>query len=176
MFVDLIVAHFDVIAGALGRKEPQQVLRLCRSCLTNKLPPLLILVASSTLEQVSSEQCIIQAFQRVKSEIDSTSSLVADFSQHKSLMQNIRQEFLYACTLHKLLPASSVPSILGSSPTQSMQPQGHYIKDDLVQQMRTNHARVDHLITEANTMHGNAEPIVQAIVEASSCYLSTHQY
>jgi mediator of RNA polymerase II transcription subunit 5 len=165
MFNDLIVAHFDVIAAVILSEESQQALRLCRSCLTNKLPPLLSLAAESSLEAISSEQCLNQALQQVDSEIASISLATQNSGQHMSLLREIRQEFLFACHLHKLISTTGVTSMLGVSPTQKLPMGGHYVKDDLVQQIRTSHSRADRLVGEVCTMQGNAGHIVHALVE-----------
>jgi mediator of RNA polymerase II transcription subunit 5 len=168
MFHDLIIAHFDVVAAVVLSEESQQTLRLCRSCLTNKLPPLLSLVADSSLETISSEQCINQALQQVDSEIASISLAPPNSAQRMSVLREIRQEFLFACHMHKLISKTGVTSILGVSPTQKQQMSSHYPKDELVQQIRTNHSRADRLVGEVCTMQGNAGHIVQALVEVST--------
>jgi mediator of RNA polymerase II transcription subunit 5 len=175
MFNDLIVAHFDVVAAVVLSEESQQALSLCRSYLTNKLPPLLSLAAESSLEAISSEQCLNQAIQQVDSEIASISSATPNSIQQVSILRDIRQEFLLACHLHRLISTTSVTSILGASPTQKQPTGGHYIKDDLVQQIRTNPSRADRLVGEISTMQGNAGHIVQALVEVRT-ESSLHQY
>jgi mediator of RNA polymerase II transcription subunit 5 len=165
MFNDLVVAHFDVIAAVVLSEESQQALRLCRSYLTNKLPPLLSLAAESSLEPISPEQCLSQALQQVDSEIASISSTTPNSSQHMSLLREVRQEFVLACHLHKLISTNSITSILGASPTQKQPHSSHYVKDDLIHQIRTNHSRADRLIGEVSAMQGNAGTIVQAVIE-----------
>ena len=165
MFHDLVVAHFDVVVAVVLSEESQQTLRLCRSCLTNKLPPLLSLVAESSLEAISSEQCMNQALQEVDSEIASISPAPPNSAQRISLLREIRQEFLLACHMHKLVSKAGVASILGASPTPKQQMGGHYSKDELVQQIRTHPSRADRLVSEVCTMQGNAGYIVQALVE-----------
>jgi mediator of RNA polymerase II transcription subunit 5 len=165
MFNDLVVAHFDVIAAIVLGEESQQALRLCRSYLTSKLPPLLSLAAESSLEPISAEQCLSQALQQVDSEIASISSTTPNSSQHISLLREVRQEFVLACHLHKLISTNSITSILGASPTQKQPHGNHYVKDDLIHQIRTNHSRADRLIGEVSAMQGNAGTIVQALIE-----------
>lgn len=165
MFNDLIVAHFDVVAAVVLSEESQQTLRLCRSYLTNKLPPLLSLAAESSLEAISSEQCLHQALHQVDSEIASISLATQNAAQNISLLREIRQEFLLACHLHKLISTTGVTNMLGVSPTQKQPTGGHYVKDDLVQQIRTSHSRADRLVGEICTMQGNAGHIVQALIE-----------
>ena len=167
MFNDLLVTHFDVVAAVVLSDEPQQALRLCRICLTNKLPPLLSLVAESSLEPISSEHCVSHALQQVDAEIASIATAALNSSQHTSLLREIRQEFLNSCHLHKLISTASLLSMLGVNPAQKQPPGGHYIKDELVQQIRTNHFRVERLVSEIGTSKGNAQPIIQAIVEVS---------
>ena len=165
MFNDLIVAHFDVVAAVVLSEKSQRALRLCRSCLTNKLPPLLSLVAESSLEAISSEQCLNQALQQVDAEIASISSATEDSAQHISLLREIRQEFLLACHSHKLISVTGVTNMLGVSPIQKKPMSGHYLKDDLIQQIKTHHSRADRLVGEVGTMQGNAGHIVQALIE-----------
>jgi mediator of RNA polymerase II transcription subunit 5 len=168
MFSDLVVAHFDIVAADVLSEESQQALRLCRSYLTNKLPPLLSLAAESSLQAISSEQCLIQALQQIDSEIASISLATPNSAQHVSLLREIRQEFLLACHLHKLISIASLTDMMGTSPTQKQPMSGHYVKDDLVQQIRTNHSRAERLVGEVCAMHGNAGHIVQALVEVSN--------
>lgn len=165
MFNDLVVAHFDVVAAVVLSEGSQQVLRLCRSYLTNKLPPLLLLAAESSLDAISSEQCLTQALQQVDSEIASISSLTPNSSQHMSLLRDIRQEFLLACHLHRLISTNSVTSMLGASSPPKQPMSGHYVKDDLVQQIKTNHSRAERLVGEICAMQGNSGHIVQALIE-----------
>lgn len=165
MFNDLILAHFDVVAAMVLNEGSPQALRLCRSCLTNKLPPLLSMVAESSLEAISSEQCINQALQQVDSEIASISLATPNSDQHASLLREIRQEFLFACNLHKLISTARLTNMLGVSPTQKQPAVGHYVKDELVQQIKTNHSRAERLVSEVCSMQGNAGQIVQALVE-----------
>jgi mediator of RNA polymerase II transcription subunit 5 len=165
MFNDLVVVHFDVIAAVVLSEESQQALRLCRSYLTNKLPPLLSLAAESSLEPISSEQCLSQALQQVDSEIASISTATPNSSQYMSLLRDVRQEFVLACHLHKLISTNSITSILGASPTQKQPHGNHYVKDDLIHQIRTNPSRADRLIGEISAMQGNAGTIIQALIE-----------
>src|SRR5205814_2367567 len=122
----------------------------------------------SSLDGISSEQCLNQALQRVDSGITSLSSTTSKASQHISLLREIRQEFLLACHLHKLVSVTALTSILGASALQKQPTVGYYAKDDLVQQIRTNHSRADRLVSEVNVMHGNAGQIVQALIEVGT--------
>jgi mediator of RNA polymerase II transcription subunit 5 len=165
MFIDIIVAMFDVLSNGQARNEGEQAINLYRSFLMNKLPPLLCLISSSSLEPVPVNLCISQALGR----IDLGAFPLSSFDmEQRSSFAGIRQEFLFACALHRLIPESSIEDLLGENPMQTLPSHGLYEKDQLTQQLVSNAERGEQLIGEIELMEGNAGVVVTAVIEVSS--------
>ena len=81
------------------------------------------------------------------------------------MLSEARQDFLFACALHQLIPEASIEGLLGDVPMQSLPESGRYIKSDLVAQCRANMGRLEDLIGELENMDGNAGEIVGTLVE-----------
>lgn len=164
MFIDIIVAAFDVLSNGQARSEGEQAINLYRSFLANRLPPILCLVSTSSLEPVQASLCISQALGR----IDLVAFPLSAYDMGgRSSLAGVRQEFLFACALHRLIPEAGVEDLLGEKPMQSLPPHGLYERDQLVQQISANAQRAEQLIKEIELMEGNAGAIVAAIIEVS---------
>ena len=85
--------------------------------------------------------------------------------QGSSVLSDARQEFLFACASHRLIPESSIERLLGENPMQTLPMGGPYIKHELVSQINANFERASQLIGELESMEGNAGAIVGAITE-----------
>lgn len=83
------------------------------------------------------------------------------------MLSEARQEFLFACALHQLIPEQSIETLLGDVPMQSLPASGRYAKEDLVAQCTANPAKIEELIGELENMEGNAGEIVAALVDVS---------
>lgn len=81
------------------------------------------------------------------------------------MLSEARQEFLFACALHKLIPEQSIERLIGDVPMQSLPEAGKYVKEDLVAQCTANPGRIEELIGELENMEGNAGEIASALVE-----------
>ena len=84
------------------------------------------------------------------------------------MLSEARQEFLFACALHQLIPEQSIEVLLGDVPMQSLPASGRYAKDDLVAQCFANPAKIEEFIGELENMEGNAGEIAAALLEVSS--------
>ena len=175
MFIDLICSVFDILEEANMSNELIQDLTIYHAFLTNKLPPLLLLISTTSLEPISSEQCISQALNQVNAAFLISPRPTLDPSRRHSDDRVIRQRFLFACALHKLLPETSIPKLLGETPTQTPPAHGLFARDDLVAQIKSNPSRVDALIRELGTMEGNSGPIALALVEVKTLIPSASQ-
>ncbi|KAF7503950.1 hypothetical protein GJ744_002975 [Endocarpon pusillum] len=162
MFIDIIVAAFDVLSNGQARSEGEQAINLYRSFLANRLPPILCLISTSSLEPVPVNLCISQALGRI--DLGAFPLSAYDMGGRSSLA-GVRQEFLFACALHRLIPEAGVEDLLGEKPMQSLPSHGLYEKDQLVQQISANAQRAEQLIKEIELMEGNAGAIVAAIIE-----------
>lgn len=87
--------------------------------------------------------------------------------QGNSVLSDVRQEFLFSCALHKLIPESSIERLLGENPMQTLPVGGQYVKHDLVAQISNNPERAEQLLNGIESMDGNAGAIVEAIAEVS---------
>lgn len=141
---------------------------LFRSFLVNKLPTFIaaMLAASIVSLPLPMELCISHALSRLDpNTFPSFSQMFA--MQSNTVLSDVRQEFLFACASHKLIPESSIERLLGENPMQTLPVGGPYNKDDLVSQINANPERAEQLINEIESMEGNAGAIVGAITEVS---------
>nr|A1CGW7.2 RecName: Full=Mediator of RNA polymerase II transcription subunit 5; AltName: Full=Mediator complex subunit 5 [Aspergillus clavatus NRRL 1] len=159
---EIITAAFDVLSNAMYRNESSRTMFLFRSFLVNKLPPFFAAMLASTMVSIPMEMCISQALGRLDPNTFPSFSQMFEM-QGNTVLSDVRQEFLFACASHKLIPESSIERMLGENPMQAL-PVG-YNKDELVSQINTNPERAEQLINEIESMEGNAGAIVGAITE-----------
>ncbi|KAI1953073.1 mediator complex subunit [Ophidiomyces ophidiicola] len=160
---ELITASFDVLSNGMYRNESSKTMFLLRAFLVNKLPPFLAYVVA-TMEPIDVERCITHALARV--DPNTFPSFSATFSMPaNSVLSDVRQEFLFSCALHKLIPESSIERLLGENPMQTLPVGGQFIKNDLIAQMNANPERAEQLLGGVEAMEGNAGAIVEAITE-----------
>lgn len=137
---------------------------LFRSFLVNKLPAFFAAMTAASMVPISIEMCITQALSRL--DPNAFPSFSQMFSmQGSSVLSDARQEFLFACASHRLIPETSIERLLGENPMQTLPVGGPYQKDDLVSQISSNIERADQLVGEIESMEGNAGAIVGAITE-----------
>jgi len=163
---DLILGSFDALSNAMYRNEMARSINLLRSFLVNKLPVFIQNnYASLIFEPLTVEHCIRQALGRLDPSAFPSGSQMFDPLGRNSLLSEARQEFLFACALHQLIPERSIEEILEDVPMQSLPAGGRYVKEDLVQQCTSNPARIEEYIAELENMEGNAGEIAAAITE-----------
>ena len=159
--MDLIIAGFDTLAAAAGRNESSQVMFGLKSFLLNKLPTLLVTLTSQLL---TLEYSITEALARV--DINVFPSFGLGMLESNTAFQEVRQDFIYSCILHGLLPADSVSRLLGETTFDSPpSPDSRYLKDTLLQQCTTEPGKAVQLIGELEKLDGNAGAIVGAVVD-----------
>ncbi|KAL1854305.1 mediator complex subunit [Paecilomyces lecythidis] len=161
---ELITAAFDVLSNAMYRNESSRTMFVFRSFLVNKLPSFFASMSAASMEPIPMELCISNALNRVDpNAFPSFSQMFA--MQGNTVLSDVRQEFLFACATHKLIPESSIERLLGENPMQTLSASGQYVKDELVSQINANPERAEQLISEIESMEGNAGAIVVAITE-----------
>lgn len=79
--------------------------------------------------------------------------------------ESVRQDFCFACCLHGLIAESSITTLLGDIPMQSIPAGGVYDKDDQVQQYLSDSGRAEAWIDELDNLDGNVGAVSQAITE-----------
>lgn len=137
---------------------------LFRSFLVNKLPAFFAAMLAASMVTLQMELCISHALGRLDPNTFPSFSQMFTM-QSNTALSDVRQEFLFACASHKLIPESSIERLLGENPMQTLPVGGPYNKDDLVNQINANPERAEHLIGEIESMEGNAGAIVGAIIE-----------
>ncbi|KAL8935633.1 MAG: hypothetical protein Q9216_005326, partial [Gyalolechia sp. 2 TL-2023] len=162
---DLILASFDILANAMYRTEPAQSITILRSFLVNKLPAFLNNYTAVIFPPLTIETCIGQALLRIDPAAFPSFSQMFDLLGKNSILSEARQEFLFACALHQLIPEGSIEGLLGDVPMQSLPASGRYAKNDLVAHCTANPARIEELIAELENMEGNAVEIAAALIE-----------
>ncbi|KAJ6164243.1 hypothetical protein N7470_002915 [Penicillium chermesinum] len=164
IIMELITAAFDVLSNGVYRSESNRTMFLFRSFLVNKLPAFFAALTATSMVPLNVEMCVSQALSRL--DPNAFPSFSQMFSmQGNSILSDARQEFLFACASHRLIPESSIERLLGENPMQTLPVGGPYQKDDLVMQIHNNPGRADQLIGEIESMEGNAGAIVGAITE-----------
>jgi mediator of RNA polymerase II transcription subunit 5 len=146
------------------RSEPTESLTLLRSYLVNKLPVFLLNYASMIFEPMTVEYCISQALTHVDPTAFPSFSQMFDILGRNSVSE-ARQEFLFACALHQLIPEQNIEGLLGDVPMQSLPAGGRCTKHDLVAQCTANPSRIEELVVELENMEGNAGEIASALLE-----------
>lgn len=167
---DLTVASFDILSNAAFRNEHQQTLFLLRSFLINKVPLLLTELSTSMFPPLTPEYCIAQALNHVDSQAFPSFSSMFDVSTDSGILSEVRQEFLFACCLHNLIPESSIEPLLGEIPMQELPPGGKFSKELLVSQCMNDPGRIESLLGEIEGMEGNAGAVVEAIAEVCAWF------
>ncbi|KAK2777681.1 mediator complex subunit [Emmonsiellopsis sp. PD_33] len=161
---ELITASFDTLSNAMYRNESNRTMFIFRSFLVNKLPPFVAEMCAAAMDPMPMELYITRALSRI--DPNAFPSLSEIFAMHSNTMlADVRQEFLFACALHKLIPETSIERLLGENPMQTLPAGGQLRKDDLVSQIYTNPERAEQLINELESMEGNAGAIAGAITE-----------
>lgn len=150
----------------MERRETEDQVFVLRSFHTNKVPVLVSTLPASMFAPLTPEFCISQAMNHVDPTVFPPPSYGI---MSPSLLQDVRQEFLFSCALHSLLPSENVESLLGESPfTPPPSPERRYTKDNLVQQLVGDSDRLGQLVKQLETLDGNAGAIVAAVTEVSN--------
>lgn len=171
LVTDLILASFDILANAMYRSEPTESITLLRSFLVNKLPVFLKNYAPLLFSPLSVEFCINEALIRVDPAAFPSFSQMFDLLGRNGMLSEARQEFLFACALHQLIPEQSIETLLGDVPMQSLPASGRYAKEDLVAQCAANPTKIEELIGELENMEGNAGEIAAALIDVSEFFV-----
>ncbi|KAJ5655513.1 hypothetical protein N7507_007463 [Penicillium longicatenatum] len=161
---DIITAAFDVLSNGVYRNESGRTMFLFRSFLVNKLPAFFAAMTAAAMVPINVEMCVSQALSRLDPNLFPSFSQMFSM-QGNSILSDARQEFLFACASHRLIPESSIERLLGENPMQTLPVGGPYQKDDLISQINSHPDRADQLIGEIESMEGNAGAIVGAITE-----------
>ena len=168
LLVDLVVAAFDALGNAANRNEPAAALNVCRSFVANKLPVLLEFYAHLVFPPLTVEACVTDALGRLDLAGDSYANAPVgsfDLLGKSGMLNEAKQDFLFACALFKLIPESSIETILGDVPIQDIPADGKYAKMSLVEQCSANPNRIEELVMELENMQGNSGEIAAALVE-----------
>lgn len=165
---EIITAAFDILSNAMYRNESNRTMFVFRSFLVNKLPAFFATMLAASMVSIPMEMCISNALERL--DPNTFPSFSQMFSmQGNTVLSDVRQEFLFACASHRLIPESSIERLLGENPMQTL-PVG-YIKNDLVSQIYTSPERAEQLVGGIEAMDGNAHAIVGAIIEVHMFFL-----
>lgn len=117
--------------------------------------------------------CITQALQHV--DLNIFPSFGMGMLTNNSVLNEVRQEFIYGCILHGTLPADSVNQLLGETPFEPPPtPESRYHKDVLSQQCVNEPGKAVQLIGELEKLDGNAGAIVGAVTEVRTQDLLRH--
>src|SRR5690606_14738294 len=87
-----------------------------------------------------------------------------DSSNVFQLPVDVRQEFLFACSLHRILEESSIQGILGDLPSQAGA-STTYSAENLSAQFESDPEKIEQYLDEIGYMDGNAGAIIKAVVK-----------
>ena len=136
---------------------------LQRSFVTNKAPPLVLLLVSTGFVTVSTEVIISQALSRLEP------SLFASFEQQPFLggqinvLAETRQHFLAACVLNNVIPADSVGRIVGDLAQPSLPNEGLANRQQLIEECKSSAQKLEQLVDKTQAFDGNAAIRVEAL-------------
>ncbi|KAK6358916.1 mediator complex subunit, variant 2 [Orbilia brochopaga] len=165
--LDLITASLDCIANAISRSESSSTISLFRHFLVNKIPLLLL---RFNMPVMQAQYVLTQAIsaKNAGGGAGNPLSLESTFGSADSMMldlpNELKQEFLFACALHRIIEEASVEVILGDVPLQTMAKM-RYTQEELVTECIMDSDRLERLISEIEELDGNSGAIVGAVVE-----------
>ncbi|KAI5289519.1 mediator complex subunit, partial [Ascosphaera acerosa] len=158
---ELIVAAFDVLANAHNRNES---LFLPKTFLIHKVPFLLQQLMASSVQPLQLQLAISHALERVDSQTFPAFSALFVNSFHKSSpLSDVRQEFVFSCALHKLVPEAKIEVLLGENPMQSLPSGGQMTRADVISQLLQFPDRTEQFMKKVESMDGNAG-VIAAII------------
>lgn len=157
---EFITASFDTLANGMYRGEPSQTMFSLKSFLINKIPHLLAMCPL-----LNPEFCISNALSRIDSNAFPSFSQSFDVSGGNTSLADVRQDFLFSCVLHQLIPSQSVERLLGEQPMAAPPAGGRYSKENLIAQCAANPERVETIINELENLDGQAASIVAAVTD-----------
>ena len=136
-----------------------------QSFLVNKIPLLLSELVGPTISQETAELCLSQTLTRLDPTVFPPLSSALEISPEKSNLSDFRQEFLFACALHKLISEGTAKRLLGEDTMQGLPKHGLYSKQELAQQTLSGTRKADQLVEEIGAMEGNSGIIAQTLIE-----------
>lgn len=157
------MASFDVLSNAMYRSAPGETIFGLRSFLVNKIPILLLYLSSSMFPPLTPEYCITQALSHVDPHAFPSFSQAFDIIGNNAILSDVRQDFLFACALHQLIPERSIERLLGEVPLQTVG--SKMVKEHLIAQCNANFQKVEELVNGIETLDGNAGAVVGALTE-----------
>jgi mediator of RNA polymerase II transcription subunit 5 len=81
-----------------------------------------------------------------------------------ALPVDVRQEFLFACSLHNIFEESAIQAILGDLPSQAGASQKLH-EQDLIHMFQQDPDKIERHMEEIGTMDGNSGAVVKAVVQ-----------
>lgn len=165
--VDLILVSFDIVANAASFRQSPKAAHVLRSYLTNKVPLLLgsFAASGSGLYPFNTAACVEHAVRQVSS---TTFPNMSDYISSRSgntLTEGTREDFLFACCLHGLIPESQIEPILNETCYNSLPTEGRLVKETLVQQCLADPERAVQLVKDVEKCNGNVGAISRALTE-----------
>lgn len=167
--VNLITSSFDVLASAIPSHSPAGSTFLLRSYLINKVPLLLLQLSHDMFLGSNMELCITNALLHVDTTVFPTFSSMFDNDMNgggggSGEGDSVRQDFVFACCLHGLIPQASIEQLLGEIPMQSLPAAGRYSKEVIVEGCMADQEKIPAFVEELEHMDGNVGAVAEAIV------------
>lgn len=165
--IDLIISSFDVLATAISSHSHSGSTFLLRSYLINKVPLLLVQLSHDMFLPSNMELCITDALSHVDTTAFPTFSSMfdSDMNGGNGEGDSVRQDFVFACCLHGLIPQSSIEQLLGEIPMQSLPAAGRYSKDVILEGCMADQEKIPAFVEELENMDGNVGAVGEALVE-----------
>ncbi|KAI5289410.1 mediator complex subunit [Ascosphaera aggregata] len=160
---ELITSAFDILANAKNRNES---LFLQKAFLINKVPSFLQEMVTTSPQPLPMELCISHALSRIDSRtFPSFSALFVNKFHKSSPLSDVRQEFVFSCALHKLIPEASIEPLLGENPMQSLPSGGQMARSEVVSQLLQYPDRLEQYLKKIESMDGIASVISVALTD-----------
>lgn len=166
--VNLITSSFDVLASAISSHSPAGSTFLLRSYLINKVPLLVVQLSHDMFPGTNMELCITEALLHVDTAVFPTFSSMFDNDMNGGSNSgegdSVRQDFVFACCLHGLIPQASIERLLGEIPMQSLPAAGRYGKEVIVEGCMADQEKIPAFVEELEHMDANVGAVAEAIV------------
>jgi mediator of RNA polymerase II transcription subunit 5 len=126
------------------------------------------------ISPLSPEFCITQALAQINQAAFPTFS--DSFLDQSSPLADIRQDFVFACTRHGLLPATIVETLLGDGLMETPPtPASRYTQEDLFTQCLNDAEKIEGYIEELEKADGNGGAIARAITQVIGNFCATKE-
>ena len=162
---ELVNTAFDVLAMSAHRADSEDRSFIARSYIVSKIPVIAETLSAMTFNSLNLEFVITQALSNWDSNMQLQMAQDFEPDRRDGSITEARREFLLSCASHGIIQESSIPQLLGEDLSQNVRAGGRIQRHALLSDYRSNHQRVENIMTGIERMDGNAATHVEALTE-----------